>query len=115
MIHIEKRNINPQEKMFKSFVECVSRQYTIEVDLKAIMDSDFQKEEKGQCDDVLNIQLDAIEGVSETDYNGHFGGYVWINIEAKHDTDETWAKIETLITKAMVIPRIFEKHHEWNL
>lgn len=87
--------------------ECVAKQYTIEVDLRAIMDWDSQKENDNQWDDILHMQLDKIEGVENVDYNGHFGNYIWLTIEHPHDNKVTWDKIETLIFKAMVIPKIF--------
>lgn len=41
--------------------------------------------------------LDHIEGVSDADYNGHFGSYVFFNLDAENDTPEKREEIKTLI------------------
>ena len=80
--------------------ECVAKQYTIEVDLAKIMDSDFKKEENDQWDDVLSQQLDRLEGVNAVDYNGHFGPVVFLTVDIEHDTPELWLKIEKTIKES---------------
>ena len=77
--------------------ECVSRQYTIEVDLMKIMDSDDYHENQDNEDAVLYNVLSKLPGVDNVDYNGHFGPYVWVTIDARNDNAETWEAIEKLI------------------
>lgn len=77
--------------------ECVARQYTIEVDLKAIMDSDTYLENENKWESSLAHMLDKIPGVHNVDYNGHFGPHVWLTIESHLDNDETWEIINNAI------------------
>lgn len=48
-------------------------------------------------DECLFEILDKIEGVSGTDYNGHFGSYIWVTIDPEKDNDRLWEKIEKTI------------------
>ncbi len=41
--------------------------------------------------------LDSIEGVADSDYNGHFGPYVFFSISADSDSPEKREEIKTLI------------------
>jgi len=82
--------------------ECVARQYTIEVDLRTIMDSDAYLENENKWESHLFHMLDKIPGVGDVDYNGHFGNYVWLTIESHLDNDNTWE----LIMQAI--------HHSYN-
>ena len=41
--------------------------------------------------------LDNIEGVADSDYNGHFGPYVFLSINADSDSPEKREEIKTLI------------------
>lgn len=45
----------------------------------------------------LSTLIDKIEGLSNTDYNGHFGPYIYLRIDFVDDTDQTKAKITQLI------------------
>lgn len=78
-------------------LECVSRSYTIEVDLVKIEASDSEKDIHNKQDEILYNQLSKLEGVSNADYNGHFGPYIWLTIEPEFETPELWLKIENLI------------------
>lgn len=41
--------------------------------------------------------IDKIEGLSNTDYDGHLGPYIYLRIDFVDDTDQTKAKITQLI------------------
>ena len=41
--------------------------------------------------------LDKIEGVSDTDYNGHFGSYIFFNLLTEDDSPEKREEIRTTI------------------
>ena len=41
--------------------------------------------------------LDTIEGVSDADYNGHFGSYIFFNLDCEDDSPEKRVEILTLI------------------
>ena len=79
--------------------ELTMSSYSIEVDLLSIMTLDNARENDNDWDNTLFNLLDKIKGVSRVDYNGHFGPYVWLSIEAEHDTPETWERIEKTITE----------------
>jgi len=78
--------------------ECTSRSYEIEIDdLMAIVNADNDHEDNGDWDQELNEKLDMVNGVTDTDYNGHFGHYIFLTIDSKYDNDETWNSIEKII------------------
>lgn len=56
-----------------------------------------KKDAENNWDGTLSNQLDKIHGVHDTDYNGHFGLFIFLNVGSKEDTRETWAKIRKLI------------------
>jgi len=41
--------------------------------------------------------LDSIEGVSDADYNGHFGEFIFFNLDCEDDSPEKRVEILTLI------------------
>jgi len=78
--------------------ECTSKQYEIEIDdLMAIIDADADHEDDSDWDEVLSEQLDLLDGITDSDYNGHFGNYIFLTIDSKYDNDKTWDAIETTI------------------
>ena len=78
--------------------ECTSKSYEIEIDnLMAIVDIDRERENDGDWDGILSEQLDLLDGITNSDYNGHFGNYIFLTIDSKHDNDKTWDAIETTI------------------
>jgi hypothetical protein len=54
-----------------------------------------------RIDDVINVALvsvlEKIDGVSSVEYNGHFGNYIFLNL----DIDENNAKTKKIITKSI--------------
>lgn len=52
--------------------------------------------------DSLFMQLDKIQGVFSTDYNGHFGDFVYLSIEKENNNVHTKQKIENIINKFVV-------------
>jgi hypothetical protein len=79
-------------------VERVHTQYCINVDLKLIVAHDNAEQEADDWDGVLSTRLDRIEGVFDTNYNGHFGNYIWVTIATEHDNLATWKEIERRIS-----------------
>jgi len=49
----------------------------------------------------LAAELDELDGVNDADYNGHFGAFVFLQIETEHDTPARWEEIEKLIRQAV--------------
>lgn len=76
--------------------------YSIEItpdQLQLICDHD------DTCDTIeetLSDRIDALEGLSETNYNGHFGPYIFVSIDFPDDTAQTRAKIDQLINDFIV-------------
>lgn len=77
--------------------ECTSRSYEIDIDIIAIVNADDDHENNNDWDELLNEKLDMVNGVTDTDYNGHFGHYIFLTIDSKYDNDETWNSIEKII------------------
>lgn len=71
--------------------------YSIEVDLKKVMDADFKIDQ--ECDDDsehLYNKLMNVVGVNEVDYNGHFGNYIFLKVNPEFDNEEMWKEIENI-------------------
>jgi len=50
--------------------------------------------EKGQ---ELWETVGKVDGVENIDYDGHFGNYIYIEVDTEHDTKDTWKLIYDLI------------------
>lgn len=73
------------------------RSYCYEVE-----DDDFRAIEKRDDDcetweETLCARLEALDGVSRVDYNGHFGANIFFNIDADEDTHELNNKMIAMI------------------
>jgi hypothetical protein len=78
--------------------ECIMRQYEIEIDdLMAIVDTDKDHEDDDNWNEILIEKLDMLDGITDSDYNGYFGHYIFLKIDLKYDDDETWELIEKTI------------------
>jgi hypothetical protein len=49
--------------------------------------------------DTLHDMLAEIGGISEIDYDAHFGANVYVIIDKEHDNGKTWNQIDEIITK----------------
>lgn len=86
-------------------VETCHRRYTVEIDLaalyewerKALHECEEGEADKPPKDKPISEQLDEIPGLFATDYNGHLGAVVFLNIEDEHDTESTWLKIKEIL------------------
>ena len=74
-------------------------------DLRAIEDRDNDLADEAAERDApydynsicLSGMLDKIEGVSDADYNGHFGPYIFFNLDTEDDSPAKRVEILTLI------------------
>lgn len=66
-----------------------------EIELFIIERHDEERMENSE--DGLSTLLDKVEGVSATDYNGHFGNSIFLTLEAEDDNTVTHDKIRNLI------------------
>ncbi len=80
---------------FETTASLITYEVSIE-DFTAITqrDQDRQDEDNWDC---LSTLLDRIEGVHDTDYNGHFGAAIYFTISAEHDSPKKRVEITTLI------------------
>lgn len=78
------------------FVPC-STYYSIPLDVdvfRTILDKDREAESHQDC---LYTKLEEIEGVRDTDYDGHFGSQIEVSIDKKMDNDFTRCEIKRVI------------------
>lgn len=45
----------------------------------------------------LRGRLDDIEGVDDVNYDGHFGNYIYLTLDANFDEYDTWKKIQDCV------------------
>lgn len=70
------------------FITCVTT-YSIPIDVdvfRTILDKDLEAESHQDC---LYTKLNEIDGVIDTDYDGHFGPQIEVSIDAKADNEFT--------------------------
>lgn len=67
-----------------------------------ILDDDREAFDNDDKD--LSQKLDAIDGVYDTDYNGHFGPNVYVTIDKENDNMGTWSQIKELIREVIKPP-----------
>ena len=74
----------------------VSTKYTIGLEDKIVLDI-LAKDMNMEAGETLRELLGKIVGVLDVDYNGHFGNYIYIEVDVDHDISATWNLIYTLI------------------
>ena len=45
----------------------------------------------------LDVLLSQIDGITDADYNGHYGAVIIISLDADHDHETTWQRIKDTI------------------
>lgn len=76
------------------------RCYAIEVEKDALLKI-LKYERDWLNNDYLVDHLDSLPGVSEINYSGHFGPYIYLMITKDYDNEETWKKIKDMITASI--------------
>jgi hypothetical protein len=76
--------------------EVTRREYCVAVPIPA-MKRLLEREREGNLDDMLSSVLDELPGVSESNYDGHFGANVFFRIDAEDDSPELRKQILTII------------------
>jgi hypothetical protein len=83
---------------FKVKKMMVSVEYALTVDndiFSKILDKD---DEAGDFTETLSQQLmETLDGVSEVDYDGHFGPHIYIHLDPKFDYSSTWFAVYKII------------------
>lgn len=57
------------------------------------------REWKDPCGPDLGTELDKLPGVYGTEYNEHFGSFIYFHVRAENDTPETHTAIEALVRR----------------
>ncbi len=89
--------------------EITKRSYAIEIDIDRFHDlADSESYVSGNAaftrgKQTLCEKLDALPDTSDIEYNGHFGNFVYVTIDAEADTPELQAQIAQII----------EDHLDW--
>lgn len=73
-------------------------QYTVDCDVKKLHEDD----EKREYVNTVSTQLDAIHGINDSDYNGHYGNVVFFTLDTDKDNPETWAKIKKVLKPFLI-------------
>ena len=77
--------------------EATSTSYAIPVTIEEFQSIEEKDNQAEACEHCLFKWLESIEGVSNIDYNGHFGPFIYLQIETPLDNDETKAFISQLL------------------
>jgi len=73
------------------------RSYCYEIEVEDFIAIEERDDAQDIWEDTLCAQLEAFEGVSRVDYNGHFGPNIFFNIDADIDTHELNEKMIRMI------------------
>ena len=76
--------------------EIVSIKYAIGLEDKTVLDIAI-KDMNVKAGETLWEILGKIDGVRDVDYDGHFGNYIYIEIDEDNNTPATWELIYNLI------------------
>jgi hypothetical protein len=90
--------IQPTHKIQMLSFEPTNTSYCIPITVEQFLAMDNQDTLNVDNDDLeLSEILDKLDGVWNTDYNGHFGPNIFLTIEADCDTIELKSKIANII------------------
>lgn len=67
---------------------CTMRSYVYEIEIEDFTTIESRDDECDEWKDTLCARLEALEGVTSVDYNGHFGANIFFNIDTENDTHE---------------------------
>lgn len=79
-------------------VNCTAVSYSYQIPV-ADMETILKFEDKNFDIKHLVDRLEAIDGVYNVDYSGHFGAYIFVTIEKDNDSRFTHAKIQNTIAE----------------
>ena len=73
------------------------RRYCIEVPLEGMIRLLERERKLVNIDDMLSTKIDDYMGVFDSNYDGHFGAYVFYTVEDEYDCPELHANIVKLV------------------
>lgn len=73
--------------------EVIATSYAVALRDGTVLDIDARGDISVELYQTLYTVIGKIKGVRDTDYDGHFGNYMYIEIDIKYDTEDTWKLI----------------------
>ena len=83
-------------------LEATATSYCFEIEIEEFEAMEMRDEERWEEGEQISLFeiLNAMEGVSDSDYNGHFGSFVYFTVNAEQVNDgETLRKIGDIILR----------------
>ena len=83
-------------------LEATATSYCFEIEIEEFEAMEIRDEERWEEGEQISLFeiLNAMDGVSDTDYNGHFGSFVYFTVDAKQCEDgETLRLIGDIILR----------------
>ena len=76
--------------------------YKISFRIRVLLENFFTIEDKdGEAivndEKTLGDLLEELPGISNVDYNGHFGSNIYLDLDVDDNTEENWNKIQKVI------------------
>ena len=85
---------------FKVKKLCVAVEYSLTVDpeiLKTILDKDDELAGNTEHEALFDQLMNTVDGVTDVDYDGHYGPNIFIHLDPKYDYSSTWFGIYKII------------------
>ena len=82
------------------------RSYVYEMEVDDYTAIEHRDDEMDHWEDTLCVRLEALDGVSRVDYNGHFGANIFFNIDTDDDTPKLRETIVRMIVDYVMASRI---------
>lgn len=72
----------------------ISTNYSIDVPVKELLTIMVKD---GEVEHPLYMLLIEIDGISDVDYNGHFGPHIYITLDIGYDNEDVWKAVHETI------------------
>ncbi len=92
--------------MFELPVEITARSVRLTITAEQYHKIDAVDDQTPSYNECLGGKLDKLQGVCNYDMNGHFGLYIFLTLEAEHDTLDKFKEIFDVIEAHMNIELI---------
>ena len=79
-------------------IAVASTKYVIALKDKALLDI-MDRDMNIEIGQSLWETIGKIDGIIDVDYDGHFGNYIYVEVDIEHDTKDTWKLICGLINE----------------
>ena len=76
---------------------CVAIEYALSIDPE-VLNTILEKDNEQEPQDMLYQQLmDTVDGITDVDYDGHFGPLIYVHLDPEYDYSSTWFGIYKII------------------